>query len=166
MAYGSVNISGVSGTDLKQVRLLADTAKTTADAAQNTASAAKTAADNAKTAADQARQTAEAARTAANEAKSAADNVSGSVGAPFFMTFSKSDWTVKNNVAAIVINRAAHHLNSLNSCVNARFFSCINSVYKSNTWHALESYVIVDSDTITLACAEGSGYDGAVLISG
>lgn len=55
MSMGPVNVPGVSGKDLEEVRTLANTAKTTADTAKTTADAAKTAADAAKIAADAAK---------------------------------------------------------------------------------------------------------------
>ena len=66
MAFGNVNVPGVSAKELGDVKTIAETAKSTADTAKQTADTAKTTADAAKTAAD-------AAKTAADTAKSTAE---------------------------------------------------------------------------------------------
>ena len=66
MAFGNVNVPGVSAKELGDVKSIADAAKSAADTAKQTADTAKTTADAAKTAAD-------AAKTAADNAKTAAD---------------------------------------------------------------------------------------------
>lgn len=56
MAFGNVNVPGVSAQELKAVSDVANAAKTTAENAQTTANAAKTAAENAQTVAAAAKQ--------------------------------------------------------------------------------------------------------------
>lgn len=56
MAFGNVNVPGVSSQELKAVSDVANAAKTTAESAQTTANAAKTAAENAQTVAAAAKQ--------------------------------------------------------------------------------------------------------------
>ena len=129
MALGSVNVPGVSATELEAVRLQAITAtqnaeaagnlaagaKSTADAALGAANAAAGAADTAKTTADSALTAANAANSKATESKTTAD--SALVAANEAKTAAENAATAAAN-AQKAADDAAKAVTDLNSTIN------------------------------------------------